>query len=182
MNTLAYLLIAALAADDIADILSGGQAANEGLFERFRGWCHRLCPVLGKLSECRYCQTFWISVAIVSAWTVAPSMVEVVVMVFAMHRLSQLYGEIFDRLINRDDGAEARDLYEIIVNGEKVASNGGELSYSQVVMLAYGKHIDGMTITYDKAAGEKHEGILSQGQSVKIKDGTRFDVVNTGSA
>jgi hypothetical protein len=184
MTTLAYILIAALAADDLADILSGGQPANEGLFARFRAWCKSICPVLGKLAECRYCQTFWISCAMVLSWGIAPGVTAVLVLPLAIHRLAQLSGELFDRYLNMPPMAASQqdDWHEIIVNGEKVMANGDEISYSQVVTLAYGRYIDGMTMTYDKSAEEKREGILSNGQTVKIKDGTRFEVMNTGNA
>ena len=72
---------------------------------------------------------------------------------------------------------------KIIVNGREKTVNDKEICFVQLVKLAFdtpptGKDIC-FTITYRKAAGNKHEGTLAEGECVKIKDGTIFNVTAT---
>ncbi|HEV3319946.1 MAG TPA: multiubiquitin domain-containing protein [Solirubrobacteraceae bacterium] len=57
-----------------------------------------------------------------------------------------------------------------------------ELTFDEVVALAQplqsGPNIE-ITVAYRKAAGTKHKGDLTEGETVKIKDGTIFDVTAT---
>jgi hypothetical protein len=59
-----------------------------------------------------------------------------------------------------------------------------EISYEQVVNLAYagnpptGENIL-ITVGFRRGHGEKHDGDLEPGQSVKVKDGMVFDVTAT---
>jgi hypothetical protein len=72
----------------------------------------------------------------------------------------------------------------IIVNGRKKEVMGKELSYTEVVNLAYdnnpptGPNI-GFAITYRRGHGDKPEGSLVEGQIVKIKEGMIFNVTPT---
>jgi multiubiquitin len=75
----------------------------------------------------------------------------------------------------------------IIVNGEEKHVATHELSFNDVVNLAYnGDPPTGpdyvFTVTYRKAEGKKHEGTLTEGQEVKIKDGTIFNVTATNKS
>lgn len=73
----------------------------------------------------------------------------------------------------------------IIVNGrEKSASKNDELSFDQLVALAFDNPPTGpnilFTITYRKGGNEhRPEGTLVQGDTVKAKDGTIFNVTAT---
>jgi len=74
--------------------------------------------------------------------------------------------------------------FTIIVNGERKQVGSHELSFEEVVSLAYnGNPPVGpnwvFTVTYRRAEGKKHEGTLVKGQMVKIKEGTIFDVTAT---
>jgi hypothetical protein len=72
----------------------------------------------------------------------------------------------------------------IIVDGTPHDWTEKEISYEQVVNLAYdgnpptGENIL-ITVGYRRGHGEKHEGDLEPGQSVKVKDGMIFDVTAT---
>ena len=84
---------------------------------------------------------------------------------------------------------EDKDTITIFVNGrEKVVSSNelssdGELSFDQVVRLAYYPLPSGpdimFTMSYRNGAGRPPEGRLSAGQSVKVQEGTVFNVTYT---
>lgn len=74
--------------------------------------------------------------------------------------------------------------YTIIVDGQKKVVPSDLVSYAEVVELAYpGQSGDPrytFTVTYRHAAGEKHEGTLLPGQTVRVKkEGTVFNVTRT---
>lgn len=71
----------------------------------------------------------------------------------------------------------------IIVNGREKTVTTRELSFSQLVALAFDNPPDGenviFTITYRRGHGNKPEGILDPGSSVRIKEGMVFNVTAT---
>lgn len=71
----------------------------------------------------------------------------------------------------------------IIINGTEVEVEKGELSFDEVVQLAFENPPYGDTtefsITYSRGQGNKPEGILHPGESVKVKKGMIFDVTAT---
>ena len=69
--------------------------------------------------------------------------------------------------------------FAIMINGKYVYNVQSPLTYEKLVELA-GK-TGNPTAVYHKAR-DKEDGILSPGQSVRIKPGTIFDVVHTGNA
>jgi hypothetical protein len=71
----------------------------------------------------------------------------------------------------------------IIVNARPKEVTTKELSFAQVVALAFesppaGENIV-FTVTYRKGEGNKPEGTLVEGDTVKIKDGMIFNVTAT---
>lgn len=93
---------------------------------------------------------------------------------------------------NRDDhhhgGHEAPDNHHekditIVVNGREKTVTGKELSFAQLVALAFDTPPTGenivFTITYRRGQGEKPEGSLVDGETVKIKKGMIFNVTAT---
>ena len=73
--------------------------------------------------------------------------------------------------------------FEIIVNGREYPVDGDEVSFDQVVDIAYpdggrGELIS-YTILYYDGGGRETEGGLSEGDEVKVKDGTVFNVTRT---
>jgi Multiubiquitin len=71
----------------------------------------------------------------------------------------------------------------IIVNGRKKEISKKELSFAEVVALAFSVPPTGenilFTVTYRKGSDNKPEGTLIQGQSVKVKEGMIFNVTAT---
>jgi len=71
----------------------------------------------------------------------------------------------------------------IIVNGEQKVVTADELSFDQIVDLAFDASQRGpmieFTVDYRKGDDKKPKGSLVQGQAVKIKDGMIFDVTRT---
>ena len=71
----------------------------------------------------------------------------------------------------------------IIVNTEDKIVTSKELSFDEVVLLAFpnpptGPNV-GFTITYRRGHGEKPDGTLVEGGTVKVKDGMIFNVTPT---
>lgn len=72
----------------------------------------------------------------------------------------------------------------IIVNGrEKVVAKKDEVSFEELVALAFDNPPKGpnivFTITYRRGQGNKPEGTLTPGETVKVKDGMIFNVTAT---
>lgn len=70
----------------------------------------------------------------------------------------------------------------IVVNAREHETADRDIGYEEVVALAYpgagGPNIT-FTVTYRRGQGNKPEGMLVAGQSVRIKDGMIFDVTRT---
>lgn len=73
--------------------------------------------------------------------------------------------------------------YNIIVNGRQKTVTTHEVTFDQIVRLAYDNPPSGpdvvITITYRRGEGNKPQGSLVQGESVIVKDGMIFDVTAT---
>jgi ribosomal protein L13 len=73
--------------------------------------------------------------------------------------------------------------FDIIVNAEEVTVTGHRLTFEEVVRFAVGADAENpdksFTVTYRKSAEDKHDGTLVEGQEVKIKVGTIFNVSST---
>lgn len=71
----------------------------------------------------------------------------------------------------------------IIVNGEAHEVANDEISFSEVVALAFPNPPSGpnviFSVTYRRGHGSKPQGILAEGESIKVKDGMVFDVTVT---
>lgn len=74
----------------------------------------------------------------------------------------------------------------IYVEGTPHPWSKGEISYEEVVTLeepSYANNSDiTYSVTYKRGQGNKPEGTLVAGASVKIKDGMRFSVSETGQS
>jgi hypothetical protein len=77
-------------------------------------------------------------------------------------------------------------VYTIIVNGRKKEVSTKTLTFDQVVALAFNPVPVGPTVqfsvTYRKGPRKNHEGTLTEGETVRIKDGMIFDVSETNKS
>ena len=68
----------------------------------------------------------------------------------------------------------------IVVNAQHKVVAGKELTYDQLVRLAYSTPPTGenvlVTVSYRRGEGNKPEGTLVAGQSIKVKEGMIFNV------
>jgi hypothetical protein len=78
------------------------------------------------------------------------------------------------------EAKDHRHEWAILVNGRPKIVHHQELRFEQVVQLAFENPPTGpnvlFTISYTGAAGPKPDGTLTKGHSVKVKDGTVFNV------
>lgn len=74
----------------------------------------------------------------------------------------------------------------IIVNAREKEWDKKEISYEEVVVLAFGSYTDNetvaYTVVYSKGENPKHEGSLIKGETVKVKDGMIFNVTQTNKS
>lgn len=73
--------------------------------------------------------------------------------------------------------------FTIIVNGRQKVVSQKELSFLEVVQLAFPGAVPNdttvYTVTFKKGEGDKPEGTLVAGDTVKVKDGMIFNVTAT---
>ncbi|SDN01117.1 Multiubiquitin [Lentzea albidocapillata subsp. violacea] len=73
--------------------------------------------------------------------------------------------------------------YEVVVNGRTKTVTTDELTFDEVMGLAYDPVPSGpnwvFTVTYRRGHGNKPEGTLAPGESVKVKKGMIFNVTAT---
>ena len=84
---------------------------------------------------------------------------------------------------NKNDGENQKE-YNIVVNGSNKIWNEKEITFDQVVILAFG-NIDPnarYTMTYKRGHGNKPEGTMAPGDSVKVKEGMIFNVTPTNKS
>ena len=74
----------------------------------------------------------------------------------------------------------------IIVNTREKTWNKKEISYEEVIVLAFGSYSNDenvvYTVTYSKGPDSHHEGSLVKGGIVKVKDGMIFNVTQTNKS
>jgi len=84
---------------------------------------------------------------------------------------------------NKHEDHDHNKEYTIIVNGRAKVVIKKELSFAEVVALAFENPPQGenivITVTYRRGEGDKPEGSLVEGETVKIKDGMIFNVAAT---
>lgn len=78
---------------------------------------------------------------------------------------------------------ENKDKIEIIVNGREKVVSSSEVSFDEVVGLAFDPPPSGpdivITVTYRNGAGRPPDGMLVKGRSAKVQNGTVFNVSYT---
>lgn len=84
---------------------------------------------------------------------------------------------------NKHEEKDHNKDFTIIVNGRQKIVTEKELSFAEIVALAFDNPPTGsnivFTITYRKGTGNKPEGTLVEGETVKIKEGMIFNVTAT---
>lgn len=85
---------------------------------------------------------------------------------------------------HNDEGhGHKKEEYTIIVNGREKTVPKKELSFDEIVALAFDNPPSGenvlFTVTYRRGEGNKPEGTMVEGETVKIKDGMIFNVTAT---
>ncbi len=85
---------------------------------------------------------------------------------------------------NKESGhVESHDkAVTIIVNAREKEWNKKEISYQEVIVLAFGEYIENENIEYTVAYSKAHDdknGTLTKGESVKVKEGMVFNVNKT---
>jgi hypothetical protein len=82
-----------------------------------------------------------------------------------------------------DATTEKVKVHKIIVNGREKEFTGKEISFEEVIVLAFGEVSTNpnisYTVTYKRGEGNKPEGSLVAGESVKVKEGMIFNATAT---
>ena len=83
----------------------------------------------------------------------------------------------------KDEKGKPAKEYTIVVNGREKTVTATELGEDDLVALAYENPPTGalicFTITYRRGQGNKPEGTLDDGDTVKLKEGMIFNVTAT---
>lgn len=88
-----------------------------------------------------------------------------------------------EKAVGRGAGANAKKSTTIIVNTREKEVEGKEVTFDQIVRLAFenppaGAHIE-ITIAYRRGHGDKPDGTMQPGEPLKVKEGMIFDVTAT---
>lgn len=82
--------------------------------------------------------------------------------------------------MSESDKNTGKKEYTIIVNGREKTAIEKELTFDEIVALAFDDPPTGpyivFTVTYRRGDGNKPEGSLVEGETVKIKEGMIFNV------
>jgi len=85
---------------------------------------------------------------------------------------------------NKNESQEKKDVI-IIVNGREKTVAKEEISFSEVVALAFDTPQNEtviFTVTYRRGHGNKPEGSMVSGESVRVKEGMIFNVSATNKS
>ncbi|MFA6417251.1 MAG: multiubiquitin domain-containing protein [Patescibacteria group bacterium] len=85
-----------------------------------------------------------------------------------------------------DDNDHGKKEVTIIVNTREKKWSEKEISYKQVVILAFDVFSEDenvvYTVTFTRGEESRHEGSLVKGESVKVKEGMIFNVTQTNKS
>jgi hypothetical protein len=84
---------------------------------------------------------------------------------------------------NKHGGQGGKNDVTVVVNGQERVVQKDELTFDEVVRLAFDNPPTGQnvifTITYRRGRGEKPEGTLLEGETLKVKEGMIINVTPT---
>lgn len=80
----------------------------------------------------------------------------------------------------------AKKTVTVIVNGRPKEFEKGEITYEEVIHLAFDNPPTGpniqFTVVYTRGVGNKPAGTLTEGETVQVKDRMEFDVTPTNKS
>ena len=86
-------------------------------------------------------------------------------------------------LADKNEGHGHSKEFTIIVNGRQKVVTTREISFAEIVALAFDSSQMGpnivFTVTFRRGKGNKPEGTLVEGETVKLQDGMIFNVTRT---
>ena len=84
---------------------------------------------------------------------------------------------------SKSDAPSQNKEHNIIVNGRPKVFQGREISYNEVIILAYGSapayQTKAYSVTYKRGEGNKPECSMDEGDVVKVKEGMIFNATAT---
>jgi Multiubiquitin len=84
---------------------------------------------------------------------------------------------------NKHEGQGQNKEFTVVVNGRPKVVTSKELSFAEIIRLAFDAPPAGanivFTVTYRRGEGNKPEGTLVEGETVKVKEGMIFNVTAT---
>ena len=85
--------------------------------------------------------------------------------------------------VDEKEGNGKEKVFKIIVNAREFDFQGDEISFDQVIELAFGSVETNpniaYTVTYKRGHGNKPEGSMVKGDTVKVKEGMIFNATRT---
>ncbi len=82
-----------------------------------------------------------------------------------------------------EDNNKSQNKIVIIVNGREKSWSDKEISFQQVIVLAFNSYEENQnrvfTVTYKRGHGNKPEGTMVKGDTVKVKEKMIFNVTAT---
>jgi hypothetical protein len=87
--------------------------------------------------------------------------------------------------IDEDDAMRIKDkvMVTLIVNGEEKGWNEKEISFKQVIILAFGTYNEDpricYTVNYSRGPGQNKEGSMVKGDVVRVKNKMVFNATST---
>ena len=100
MIELLHLAIGIIVVEAITEIL-----VDSTLFAPLRDWLHKHeVPFLSPIFSCGYCMSVWVSMAVcltISIETINIAVVDKTILVFLLHRSSNVFHEYINRILNK---------------------------------------------------------------------------------
>lgn len=98
LNLILWMGLSSLAIDDLTNILT-----TVDLLEKPRLWFQLFFPRLRKIAVCAYCQSWWLCIPTSVVLVTFPGLVavQIAIVAFAMHRMTQASSEFFERYMGR---------------------------------------------------------------------------------